>query len=347
MPLLDPDDWFQKKTVRAELIEPSGNRSARRIQIRTSPVSGRTSRIAFSRTNEAEAGTESLPLPPPDAHQTKTCPFCFPQVLERTPRIIPQIHPAGRMKRGRSLLFPNLFPYGAYSAVGLFDNVHFVEIGTASVQRYTDCLINCAQYLSRVKKHDPTAVYMAVTQNHLPSAGGSLVHPHLQIHADETPANHHRFLCDRTRSYHRIEKRMLLGDYLAVETLAKERMIGHIGSWAWFAAFAPEGFFEIWAIYKGKTSLLALNENEWRDLATGMIRAQRFYRSLNRNGYNFGLLSLETPQSALELRAVMTVRSNYAPWVRSDHTGFELMLGDMATFTSPEQTAQMARRFWR
>ena len=48
-----------------------------------------------------------------------------------------------------------------------------------------------------------------------------------------------------------------------------------------------------------------------------------------------------------ELRVIMTVRSNHAQWVRSDFTGFEVMLGDMATFTSPEQTAEKARRFWK
>ena len=42
----------------------------------------------------------------------------------------------------------------------------------------------------------------------------------------------------------------------------------------------------------------------------------------------------------------MMVRSNYAPWVRNDHTGFELMLGDMATFTLPEEIADKARPFW-
>jgi hypothetical protein len=40
------------------------------------------------------------------------------------------------------------------------------------------------------------------------------------------------------------------------------------------------------------------------------------------------------------------VRSNYAPWVRSDYTGFEIILGDMTTFTAPEQTAEMARAFF-
>ena len=96
----------------------------------------------------------------------------------------------------------------------------------------------------------------------------------------------------------------------------------------------------------GRTSLLALRESEWRHLAAGMIQVQQLYRSLHRNGYNFGLLAVETPQSALELRAVMVVRSNYAAWVRSDHTGFEVMLGDMATFTAPEETAQRARALW-
>jgi hypothetical protein len=52
------------------------------------------------------------------------------------------------------------------------------------------------------------------------------------------------------------------------------------------------------------------------------------------------------PSSRLELRIVIMVRSNYAPWVRSDHTGFEVMLGDMTTFSAPEQTADSARSFF-
>lgn len=250
------------------------------------------------------------------------------------------------MTCGESLLFPNLFPYGAYSAVSLFDNTHFVQIGTASPGSYTNSLINCADYLTRVKTIDPSATYMAITQNHLPSAGGSMVHPHLQVHADRIGANHQQFLLDRANAYRQTTQRGLLGDYAAHEIHARDRYVGRTGPWIWIAAFAPEGFFEIWAIYPGETSLLAIDNSAWQDLAVGMLRVQQFYRSLDRNGYNFGLLAVETPQSALELRAVMVVRSNYAPWVRSDHTGFEVMLGDMATFTAPEQTARLARAFW-
>jgi galactose-1-phosphate uridylyltransferase len=340
------EGWFAIKTVKARLLEPSGELSGRSIQIRKNPVSGRTSRIAFSRIDETEAGTDRLPPPPPDARQRAACPFCRPQVLERTPRLVPEIHPAGRMVRGTSLLFPNLFPYGAWSAVSLFDDRHFVEIGRAGERSYADCLINCADYLKRVHRHDPSAVHMAITQNHLPSAGGSLIHPHLQVQADAVASNHHRFLAHRARAHRRDKGRGLFEEYLEREMASGERVIGRTGPWTWLAAFAPEGFFEIWAVCPGNTSLLALEADAWRHLAAGMIRIQKLYRSLYRNGYNFGLLTVEREDSALELRAVMMVRSNYAPWVRSDHTGFEMMLGDMATFTAPEETARLARRFW-
>jgi galactose-1-phosphate uridylyltransferase len=58
------------------------------------------------------------------------------------------------------------------------------------------------------------------------------------------------------------------------------------------------------------------------------------------------LLFVEDGNPHLETRVVILVRSNYAPWVRNDHTGFEIMLGDMTTFTSPEDIAENARRFW-
>ena len=251
------------------------------------------------------------------------------------------------MTRGTSTLFPNLFPYGRYSAVSLFDNEHFVEIGTANLQSYTDSFMNCRDYLMRVLSHDPAAVFMAITQNHLPSAGGSLLHPHLQVQADRKPTNHQRFLQSRAAEQRRRFGTRLLSDYLALEKQAVQRCIGVTGPWQWLAAFAPEGFFEIWGILPGVTSLEQATDDHWQTLAKGVLNAQRFYRSLGRNGYNLGLLLWGNDSNDLELRVVLTVRSNYAPWVRSDFTGFEVMLGDMATFSSPESTAERARIFWR
>ena len=42
----------------------------------------------------------------------------------KTPRCLPGLDPSGHLVYGESRLFPNLFPYGMYSAVSLFDNDH-------------------------------------------------------------------------------------------------------------------------------------------------------------------------------------------------------------------------------
>ena len=337
---------FRREQVSAHIVAPDGAPVERPIEIRTHPLTGRRSRITFSRSGEAESGTRQLPPPPPHADRDDLCPFCRPHLDRRTPRFPPTFHPDGRMERGRSVLFPNLFPYAAYSAVSLIDEQHFVEIGTASQQSYADCFINAAAYLERVRETDKTAAYMAIAQNHLPSAGGSLLHPHLQVHADRLAPNHHRFLERRSRAYRAKTGRGLLSDILSHEKCGGTRTIGATGPWEWLAAFAPEGFYEIWGILPERTSLLDLDEAAWESLAEGVLNTQRFYRSLCRNGYNMGLLSVENASSALELRVVLMVRSNYAAWVRNDHTSFETMLGDMATFQAPEETAWKARAFW-
>jgi len=337
---------FEKKKIFAKFINPSGEQVERETEIRTHPITGRTCRITLIRGQERERGGGSLPPIPPDANDTSRCPFCMPQVEKKTPKCIAEIAPDGHLRQGESRLFPNLFPYGNYSAVSLFDNLHFVEIGNASVTSYTDCLINCSRYLRRALAQDRDAIYMAITQNHLPSAGGSMVHPHLQIQADRIAANHHRFLEQTSHDYFQKTGRYLFSDYLKHEKKDGSRYIGKTGNWEWMAAFAPEGFFEIWGILPNCFSVRTTEESIWQGLAKGIINAQKFFRSLYRNGYNLGVLSIEESLSKLELRAVLMVRSNFAPWVRNDHTGFELMLGDMATFSLPEETARSARMFW-
>ncbi len=338
---------FKKERVSSRIVLPNGEVVERPIEIRTNPVTQRTCRITYSRQEEQEPGTEVLPEPPPFAGERETCPFCRERLAVQTPRIPALMWAPGRMTRGESVLFPNLFPYGMYSAVSLFDDNHFVPIGTASLKSYADSFMNCRDYLLRVLAHDSEAVCMAITQNHLPSAGGSLLHPHLQVQADHTPTNFQRFLQGRAARHRLHFGTPLFSDYLAAETEIGQRMIGVTGAWHWLAAFAPEGFFEIWGILPGIPSLHQTTDDDWLALARGVLNAQRFYASLGRNGYNLGLLIWENGARDLELRVVLTVRGNYAPWVRSDFTGFEVMLGDMATFSAPEATAQAARPFWQ
>jgi len=291
---------FKSEKFHSRIELPGGLTADRAIEVRTNPITGRTCRITYSRSEEREPGTEDLPAPPPFAADRDKCPFCRVRIDTHTPRIPPELKAEGRMVRGTSTLFPNLFPYGRYSAVSLFDDGHFVEIGTAARQSYTDSFLNCRDYLSRVLSHDSAAVFMAITQNHLPSAGGSLLHPHLQAQADRIPANNQRFLQGRAAEYHRHSGARLFSDYLQSEKQSGRRCIGATGSWQWLAAYAPEGFFEIWGILPGATSIRQATDNDWQDLAQGVLNTQKFYRSLGRNGYNLGLLLLEDGSDDLE-----------------------------------------------
>lgn len=338
---------FKVEALTSRIVDPGGSPVDKPVEIRTDPITGRTARVTFARAAEKETGTDALPAPPPAAKEQATCPFCEPQLKMQTPTLPDGLGHTERLELGTSTLFPNLFPYGRYSAVSLFDNRHFVEIGQASVKSYTNSFRNCRNYLNRVLASDREAVYMAVTQNHLPSAGGSLVHPHLQVHADRYPPNYMRFLEARTGAYQSEIGRSLFSDYLTHEQADGTRWIGRTGDWHWLAAFAPEGFFEIWGLLPGIYSLFDLDEGNWNNLARGVLNVQKFYRSLHRNGYNLGLLAVENSASRLELRMRILARSNYAPWVRNDHTGYEVMLGDMATFNAPEETAELARPFFQ
>jgi len=337
---------FKQELFHSRIVLPSGETAERPIEIRTNPITGRTCRITFSRGAEREPGGKCLPEPPPFAQEGSACPFCSARVTTQTPRFPADFCGQERLTRGTSILFPNLFPYGRYSAVSLFDEEHFVEIGMARLQSYVDSFLNCREYLRLVSAYDPAAVFMAITQNHLPAAGGSLLHPHLQVQADRVSTNYQRFLLSRAAEHRQQTGTRLFGEYLNLERQVRRRYIGATGAWQWLAAFAPEGFFEIWGILPTVTSLAQTSDKDWHDLAQGVLCAQKFYRSLGRNAYNLGLFFPEDRSDVLELRVVLTVRSNYAPWVRSDFTGFEVMLGDMATFSAPEETAVHACRFW-
>jgi UDPglucose--hexose-1-phosphate uridylyltransferase len=339
---------FNKIAFSAEFLDAAGTPLERVQQVRTDPVTLKQCRITPSRALEKERGTEKLYQPPDiDLNESK-CPFCPGNLESMTPCLKQQIYEGKRLKNNKSILFPNLFPYTEWSAVSLFDENHHVEIGTASSGSYRDSFINCSDYLTRVKKADPEAIFMSIIQNHLPGAGGSLIHPHLQVHAARQVSNNHRVLKQRAQEYALQYNECILSDLLLAEKEVGERHIGRTGTWEWLAAFAPSGFYEIWGIAASESSLrIPEKEEVWQDLADGVLNTQKFYKSLNRNAYNLSLISIEDGQNIPCLKVSLTARSSYAPWVRSDFSGFEIASGEMATFTFPESIAAMAREFWK
>ncbi len=207
---------FKKNIVEAEFKTPDGKLQRTSVEIRIDPITGRTSRIAFSRSREKEPGTKALPKPPADTFAEDDCPFCPANVFSQTPTLRSDIFNQDRLCSGESILFPNLFPYGACSAVSLIGSRHFVEIGTASPEEYCDSQLNSVNYLKQINEFDPKVCNLAITQNHLPSAGGSLVHPHLQINAEVIPANYQLFFRNKSADFQKFTNRPHFSEYIKV-----------------------------------------------------------------------------------------------------------------------------------
>ncbi len=338
---------FRQKELSANFSDSKGAKITRIQQIRTDPVTLKTCRITPGRALEEKRDQKEFHRLPQKDLDPDQCPFCPGNIDLMTPCLAREITDTGKLYYRESVLFPNLYPYTEWSAVSLFGKDHYVEIGTASAESYADSFINCARYLSRVKSADPGAVYMSITQNHLPGAGGSLVHPHLQVHASKTASNAHNMLRKRYLAYLSRHRTDILADLTDTEKKTGQRYIGSTGMWEWMAAFAPSGFHEIWGIAPTRFSLMDHDDTDlWTDLARGILNIQKLYRNLGKNAYNLAMISLEGTDKAPCLRACITARSNYAPWVRNDFTGFEIASKEMATFTFPEDLALTAKKFW-
>src|SRR5512137_72252 len=104
------------------------------------------------------------------------CPFCRDAVFSVTPTF-----PNGsRLTRGESVTFPNLFPFGEGHVVTVITREHTVVEFTR--QQITDALHSQVDALRFANG------YASINWNFLPSAGASLVHPHMQGLSDSRPS---------------------------------------------------------------------------------------------------------------------------------------------------------------
>lgn len=108
--------------------------------------------------------------------EPKDCPFC-PENVEV---VTPVFADSTRFFRGESVTFPNLFPFGEWHTVTVITRSHHVlEFSHAQI---ADALSAQAETLQRFNG------FPSINWNYLPSAGASLVHPHMQAISDRIPS---------------------------------------------------------------------------------------------------------------------------------------------------------------
>ncbi len=289
--------------------------------------------------------------PPALADITDTggfCPFCE-DVFERvTFGFEPELVPAGRIRRNRAAIVPNIMAYSSYSSVGIYDTSrHFLTLDQFTPEILSDAFSVMVEHAQAVKAARPDLAWSSISANYLPSSGSSVVHPHLQSSHDFQPMLYQKELVDGAKGYFASNSRSYFDDLVAQEKNSS-RYIGSSGSVTWLTPFAPRGFQEIWGAIAEVADIADLSQQNLSDLSDGVARVFAYYGSHNFSAFNYSLVGGGPKSLDFGFRLVfrILVRSNPDKYYRSDVTYFERLLDEPLLDVSPEEVAKAAREFF-
>jgi UDPglucose--hexose-1-phosphate uridylyltransferase len=297
------------------------------FEVRWDPLTAHTARIL----------DKSNLLPPSDfdleafARETRQgCFFCPEKVFDVTPKLLPEIHLDGRIRRGEALLFPNIQPYAKHSSVAIYGpELHYLPLDRMDARVVGDNLAAQVEFVQAVQRFDAAASWSSLSANHMLPSGSSLFHPHTQAAVDAHPTTMQALLAQVSAE--------TISDYLETERRLGARHLGRTGRVEWLTSFAPVGFNEIRAFIPGAGGVGDLSGEDVVDLASGLAAALNLYAELGFQSFNWALYG----GTVLNLRLV--TRSNLKPLYRSDAAYFERLHWQGMVDTSPEELAERAR----
>jgi len=253
-------------------------------EIRSDPLTGRTARIChFMKLQWQKPDFEKLV-----AGTESWCPFCPGKVLEVTPSFPPDILPEGRLQRDDMVLFPNLAPYDAISAVATLGARHFFPMTEIEPARIARGFGLAMEFFRKVHATGhPESVYHMVNWNHMPPAGSSLIHSHLQVFASSSAPNLLRSELDEAKTYLSRTGTNYWDDLVSQEKATGQRYLGKLGRTEWLTAFAPMGVAgDVVAVVEGAQTTLDLTDEDLSDLADGLTRAMAAYDAMGIYSFN-------------------------------------------------------------
>lgn len=257
------------------------------------------------------------------------CPFCHDAVLTVTPTF-----PDGnRIIRGESVTFPNLFPFGEGHIVTVMTHEH--NVTTFTRQQIVDAL------LSQIEALRPVDGYPSINWNFLPSAGASLVHPHMQGVSDSCPSHRVDLYLSASERYRKTKGRNYWDDVKDQERCSDRYLFGDEIPWS--AHTVPVGEREV----RGILPISALDEMEpYVDLmARDILEIIALYRELGTHAFNMSLF-FDKSGNDHGFRAFCSLisRINPNPSSTSDSAFMERLHLEPVIMTLPEDLGKFYRK---
>jgi galactose-1-phosphate uridylyltransferase len=337
---------FRREPRVARLHDPRRDFALTEVEseIRYDPLTGESSRICHF----------SLPAAPPtdieaiaEARRSR-CPFCPERVNTVTPRFPETLVPGGRFRRGEAVVFPNLFPYDELSAVLVPGPEHLVAAGDVPEALVVSGLAAARDFLAAtIPRLGAGDLYGLVTWNHMPPAGGTQLHPHLQVVATSEPGNAIRRELAAEEAWLAAHGRPFAARLLDAEEKAG-RVVGRTGGWTWVVPFAPSGVLgDCRAVLPGKASVLDLDDADVAAFANGLRRALRGFASAGLWSFNLTFFPDRTGEGSGRhaLSARLLPRLYLDPVLHvPDANYLHLLLGEHFSMAWPEEVAERLRR---
>ena len=258
-------------------------------EVRRDPLTGRSARIChFMELKWQKPDFEKM------IEGTQSwCPFCRERVLQVTPQFPPEIVAEGRLTRGDMLLFPNLAPYDALSAVATFGDRHFTPMTEFTPAQVAQAFGLALEFFHRVDAAGhPESVYHIVNWNHMPPAGSSLIHSHLQVFASADAPNLLAQELAAAERYRAQCGRVFWDDLVGHERAEGSRYLGSRGRAHFMQSFAPMGVAgDVLAVVEGVSTTLELTGEDLLALGEGLCAAMRAYDTLGVYGFNMNFFT--------------------------------------------------------
>ncbi|MFP4572073.1 MAG: hypothetical protein ACLFNW_03780 [Desulfobacterales bacterium] len=316
--------------------------SETKCQIRQDPLTARTGRLAHF-----------VGFKPPSADFSKiienseqNCPFCPQNVFTMTPKFDPDQIPEGRLEKGESVLFPNLLPYDAHSALAVLCKKHYRDLTDFTPDIFRDAFENCIAYLERVLENKEQT-YGLVTWNYMPAAGSSQVHPHFQVYGTQSPGNFLQNMLSAGKDYMQNNGRTYWEDYVNAETNTGQRLIAQNKNSIWLTDFVPvSALTDVVGIFPEKQTLFDLNGKELREAAQMINLAIDYLGQQGVYSLNMGWMPALKGEKHHWLQIRISPRLYLAPHVWCTETpSLVYQYQESFAIWSPEDTAKEINAF--
>lgn len=281
---------FVKVLKISKFLDPSQNftETKRYSEVRYDPLTGHSTRILDFPVREVQKVDVSDMV----ESSQKFCPFC-PGIVELvTPKFHPDLVGRERYAKGEALCVPNAFPYDENGAVTVMTHKHYLTLSEFTSEIMSDALSCCFLYLDDVCQQQKEMIYQSVNWNYMPLAGGSIIHPHLQITASSSPTNYYIDLLSALEAYRNLHDSDYWTDLVQEEKKRSERVIAEMDTITWLVAFAPMGVFDIVGVLHQARSPQEISGQTLSELVTGILNSMRYIDSLNMCSLNMSLYFL-------------------------------------------------------